>query len=226
MESVLDDEISAAKDIGVTVERGKGLPLRTLEDRPYLRYSDQATFYPLKYLRGVVEALAQKGARLHPNSAVIEVKEEKDRVELKLESGHTVTAGHAVIATNSPIYDLVALHTKQAPYRTYAMGFEIEAGKLDDALYWDTEEPYHYVRLTPGRDGKDIVIVGGEDHKTGGADDANARFAALTSWAKTLIPDLGSERYRWSGQVMDTLDYCGFIGRQLAHPRPDPRPGK
>lgn len=102
VESVLDDEISAAKDIGVTVERGKGLPLRTLEDRPYLRYSDQATFYPLKYLRGVVEALAQKGARLHPNSPVIEVKEEKDRVELKLESGHTVTAGHAVIATKFP----------------------------------------------------------------------------------------------------------------------------
>jgi glycine/D-amino acid oxidase-like deaminating enzyme/nitrite reductase/ring-hydroxylating ferredoxin subunit len=213
-ESVLDDEVSAAGKIGVTVERAKGLPLRTLEDRPFLRYPDQATFHPLKYLRGVAKALSAKGARLHPGTAVVEVNEKDDRVELKLESGQTVTAGHAVIATNSPIHDLVAVHTKQAPYRTYAMGFEIESGKLDDALYWDTQDPYHYVRLTSGEDGKDIVIVGGEDHKTGEADDADARFAALTSWAKTIIPDLGPERYRWSGQVMDTLDYCGFIGRE------------
>lgn len=213
-ESVLDDEVSAAGKIGVTVERAKGLPLRTLEDRPFLRYPDQATFHPLKYLRGVAKALSAKGARLHPGTAVVEVNEKDDRVELKLESGQTVTAGHAVIATNSPIHDLVAVHTKQAPYRTYAIGFEIESGKLDDALYWDTQDPYHYVRLTSGEDGKDIVIVGGEDHKTGEADDADARFAALTSWAKTIIPDLGPERYRWSGQVMDTLDYCGFIGRE------------
>jgi glycine/D-amino acid oxidase-like deaminating enzyme/nitrite reductase/ring-hydroxylating ferredoxin subunit len=218
-ESVLDDEVSAAGEIGVTVERGKGLPLRTLEDRPFLRYPDQATFHPLKYLRGVAEALTAKGARLHSDTAVVEVNEKSDRVELKLESGHTVTADHAVIATNSPIHDLLALHTKQAPYRTYAMGFEIEPGKLDDALYWDTQDPYHYVRLTPGEDGKDIVIVGGEDHKTGEADDADARFAALTSWAKTLIPGLGHERYRWSGQVMDTLDYCGFIGREAGSTR-------
>jgi glycine/D-amino acid oxidase-like deaminating enzyme/nitrite reductase/ring-hydroxylating ferredoxin subunit len=218
-ESVLDDEVSAADEIGVSVERGKGLPLRTLEQRPFLRYPDQATFHPLKYLRGVAKALSAKDARLHPDTAVVEVNEKDDRVELKLESGHTVTAGHAVIATNSPIHDLVALHTKQAPYRTYAMGFEIERGKLDDALYWDTQDPYHYVRLTSGEDGKDIVIVGGEDHKTGEADDADARFAALTSWAKTLIPDLGPERYRWSGQVMDTLDYCGFIGRESGSAR-------
>lgn len=218
-ESVLDDEVSAAGEIGVNVERGKGLPLRTLEDRPFLRYPDQATFHPLKYLRGVAEALSAKGARLHRDTAVVEVNEKDDRVELKLESGHTVTADHAVIATNSPIHDLIALHTKQAPYRTYAIGFEIESGKIDDALYWDTQDPYHYVRLTSGEDGKDIVIVGGEDHKTGEADDADARFAALTSWAKTLIPDLGPERYRWSGQVMDTLDYCGFIGREAGSKR-------
>ncbi len=218
-ESVLDDEVSAAGEIGVAVERGKGLPLRTLEDRPFLRYPDQATFHPLKYLRGVAKALSAKGARLHPGTAVVGVNEKDDRVELKLESGHTVTADHAVIATNSPIHDLVALHTKQAPYRTYAMGFEIERGTLDDALYWDTQDPYHYVRLTSGENGKDIVIVGGEDHKTGEADDADSRFAALTSWAKTLIPDLGPERYRWSGQVMDTLDYCGFIGREAGSKR-------
>lgn len=212
--SVLDDEVTAAKDIGVAVERDKGLPLRTLGDRPYLRYPGQAAFHPLKYLRGIAKALADGGCRIHPSSAVLEVAEKEERVEVRLASGRVITAGHAVVATNSPIHDLVSLHTKQAPYRSYAMGFELERGVLDDALYWDTEDPYHYVRLTAGEDGKDILIVGGEDHKTGEADDSEARFAALTSWIKTLVPELGPERYRWSGQVMDTLDYCGFIGRE------------
>jgi hypothetical protein len=27
-----------------------------------------------------------------------------------------------------------------------------------------------------------------------------------------LLPDLGKELHRWSGQVMDTIDYCAFIG--------------
>jgi glycine/D-amino acid oxidase-like deaminating enzyme/nitrite reductase/ring-hydroxylating ferredoxin subunit len=218
-ESVLDDEVSAAGEIGVTVERGKGLPLRTLEDRPYLRYPAQATFHPLKYLRGLARAIASKGGRLHPASPVTEISGDGDVVRLKLASGHMVEAAHAVVATNSPIHDLVALHTKQAPYRTYAMGFELDRGELADALYWDTEDPYHYVRLTPGAEGKDILIVGGEDHKTGEADDAHARFAALASWIKTLVPALGPERFRWSGQVMDTLDYSGFIGREAGSER-------
>lgn len=218
-ESVLDDEVSAAGEIGVTVERGKGLPLRTLEDRPYLRYPAQATFHPLKYLSGVAQAIVSKGGRLYPASPVTEISEDGDVVRLKLASGHTVEAVNAVVATNSPIHDLVALHTKQAPYRTYAMGFELDRGELADALYWDTEDPYHYVRLTPGAEGKDVLIVGGEDHKTGEADDAHARFAALASWIKTLVPALGPERFRWSGQVMDTLDYSGFIGREAGSER-------
>lgn len=217
--SVLDDEVSAAGHIGVAVERGNGLPLQTLEDRPYLRYPDQATFHPLKYLQGIAKALEDKGVSLHPFSAVEKISEDQNGVQIRLASGLTVDAADVVVATNSPIHDVFALHTKQAPYRTYAMGFEIERGALADALYWDTEDPYHYVRLTAGANGKDVLIVGGEDHKTGEVDDAPKRFAAIESWIKTLIPDLGSELYRWSGQVMDTLDYGAFIGRESKRAR-------
>ena len=86
-------------------------------------------------------------------------------------------------------------------------------GALPDALYWDTEEPYHYVRLQPGDQKTDYVIVGGEDHKSGEANDGEQRFARLESWARPLIPDLKTVVHRWSGQVLDTIDYAGFIGR-------------
>jgi len=93
------------------------------------------------------------------------------------------------------------------------MAFEISKGSLPDALYWDTEDPYHYVRLQPEAGKTDYIIVGGEDHKSGEANDAEQRFARLESWARPLIPDLREVTHRWSGQVLDTIDYAGFIGR-------------
>jgi hypothetical protein len=84
-----------------------------------------------------------------------------------------------VVATNSPISNLFALHTKMAPYRSYAMAFEVRAGTLPDALYWDTLDPYYYVRLQPCDKQTDYVIIGGEDHKSGEADDARSRLESF-----------------------------------------------
>ena len=64
------------------------------------------------------------------------------------------------------------------------------AAPFPDALYWDTLDPYHYVRLQPGEGRTDYLIVGGADHKSGEADDAEVRFEALEAWARNLIPAL------------------------------------
>jgi len=123
-----------------------------------------------------------------------------------------VLASQAVVATNAPINDRYTIHSKQAPYRTYAMAFSVRKDAVPDGLYWDTLEAYHYVRLQPGRGETDILIVGGADHKSGEADDADARFLALEAWMRNLLPDLGKELHRWSGQILDTIDYAAFIG--------------
>lgn len=210
--SVLDDEIKAAAKLAITVKGGKGLSLVGLEDTPYLRYPNQATFHPLKYLQGLCEAIEAKGGFLHPNTAVDELQEQGAGVRARLANGHWVAASTAVVATNSPIHTTTGFHTKQAPYRTYAMAFDVKTGEVEDKLYWDSLDPYHYVRVTSGPKGRDRLIVGGEDHKSGEADNAAARFVALDAWIRTLVPSLGEETHRWSGQVMDTLDYSGFIG--------------
>jgi len=31
---------------------------------------------------------------------------------------------------------------------------------------------------------------------------------------RNLLPDLGGELHRWSGQIQDTIDFAGFIGAQ------------
>jgi Rieske Fe-S protein len=129
-----------------------------------------------------------------------------------LTDGEVITATDVVSATNSPIVGRLTLHTKMAPYRTYAMAFAVPKGAVPDALYWDTLEAYHYVRLQPGEQ-EDALIVGGEDHKTGEADDAPRRFEALERWARARFKDLGALTHRWSGQVLEPVDFAGFVGR-------------
>jgi glycine/D-amino acid oxidase-like deaminating enzyme/nitrite reductase/ring-hydroxylating ferredoxin subunit len=209
---VIDQELDAVRAVGAPVHRLVGVPLNGCEGRQALRYPRQATFHPLKYLAGVAGVCHQRGASFYADSPVIEVIEEGAHVTVKTARG-AIRAGHAVVATNSSISDRFALHTKTAPYRTYVVAFEIARDTLPDALYWDTEDPYHYVRLQPGSGRRDFLLVGGEDHKSGEADDAGKRLARLQAWARELIPNLGVVAQEWSGQVLDTVDYAGFIGR-------------
>ena len=99
-------------------------------------------------------------------------------------AGHIIRAGAALFATNSPVNDRVKIHTKQVPMRTYVIAGQGAAGSVEDALVWDTLRPYHYVRLQPAGDGQDWLIVGGEDHRSGTANDMEDRFAKLEDWTR------------------------------------------
>ena len=211
--SDLDPQLDSARQLGVKVKDDRGLPFKGQENTRYLSYADQATFHPLKYLRGVAQALQQNRGQLYSNTSVTSTEENEQGVVVATEGGPRVRAKFAVVATNSPISNIVAIHTKEAPYRTYAMAFSIPRGTLPDQLYWDTADPYHYVRLSPGRGATDYLIVGGADHKTGEADDGNVRFEGLEAWTRNLVPKLGRETHRWSGQVLEPVDHTAFIGR-------------
>ena len=211
-EGILDREFEATRKVGMEVHREKGVPFIGQAKTPALRYPNQATFHPLKYLAGLAAAIREGGSRFYADTIVEQVKETDHGVEIATAAGHRVLASQAVVATNAPVNDRYAIHSKQAPYRTYAMAFSVPKDGLPDGLYWDTLEAYHYVRLQPGRGKTDILIVGGADHKSGEADDADARFLAIEAWMRNLLPDLGKELHRWSGQILDTIDYAAFIG--------------
>jgi len=95
----------------------------------------------------------------------------------------------------------------------------IPRGTLTHALYWDTLDPYHYIRLQEvdplldTRRTEELLIVGGEDHKTGQADDAEERFKRLEEWTRQRFPSIGNIEFRWSGQILEPVDYMAFIGR-------------
>jgi glycine/D-amino acid oxidase-like deaminating enzyme len=183
-----------------------------------LRFPNQARFHPLRYLIGVRRAIERAGGQLFADTAIVSVKETGNGVSATTESGHTISARWVVDATNAPFVNRLAVHTKQAPYRTYVMTAPVPKGSVIDALIWDTENPYHYVRIHQ-RANDDLLIFGGEDHKSGTSDDAEKRLRRLEAWARERFPMLGPVRNAWSGQIYEPTDYLPFIGRSPGHKR-------
>jgi glycine/D-amino acid oxidase-like deaminating enzyme/nitrite reductase/ring-hydroxylating ferredoxin subunit len=221
---VLDRELDAALRAGLGgVERLPRSPLASFDTGPCLRFPRQGQFHPLKYLAGLARAIGRHGGRIFTGTHAENIKGGTPAT-IKTKAGPVVTAGSVVVATNTPVNDLVAIHTKQAPYMSYVIGGVVPRGSVAKALYWDTLDPYHYVRLQAlpagGAQGsagmsaaEEVLIVGGEDHKTGQADDQAERYARLEAWARERFPMMKEVAFRWSGQVMETIDGLAFIGR-------------
>jgi glycine/D-amino acid oxidase-like deaminating enzyme/nitrite reductase/ring-hydroxylating ferredoxin subunit len=210
--AVLDEELEAAHRAGLKeVKRVERAPLEQFDTGPCLRFPHQAQFHPLRYLDGLSSAIEEKGGLIFNKTHAEEFKGGR-HCQVTTTQGPVVSCGAIVVATNSPVNDWVAIHTKQAAYRTYVVGMRVPRESVTRALYWDTSDPYHYVRLQKELK-HEVLLVGGEDHKTGQADDAGERFGRLEAWTRERFPVVGETEFRWSGQVMEPVDSLAFIGR-------------
>ena len=216
-EDLLERELKAAHRAGLNdVEQVGRAPIAGFETGLCLRFPRQAQFHPLKYLAGLKRAIERDGGRIFTGTHVSKIKGGGDaRVETS--NGFAVTADAIVIATNTPINNIVTIHTKQASYTSYVIAARIPRGSVTRALYWDTADPYHYVRVqsvsAKNGDEYDLLLVGGEDHKSGQADDGDQRYAHLEAWGRERFPMIERIEMRWSGQVMEPVDGLAFIGR-------------
>ena len=208
----IEKEWHAARDAGFA-DSALLATVPGLKTGKAIHFPRQARFHVMKYVVGLVDALRGRGVRIFGGTRVLSVREDDDGIAAETENGHTIRALHAVIATNSPINDVLAMHTKQAPYRTYVFASSVPKGLVPDALIWDSDDPYHYVRIEPRLE-DDLVIVGGEDHKSGLENDGTNRIAKLHAWAARLLgTTLAEPVFAWSGQVYEPVDHVSFAGR-------------
>jgi len=209
---ILDRELEAAHRAGLTdLEIVERAPIKSYDTGPALRFPRQAQFHPLKYLAGLARAIERDGGKIFTGTHAGKI-EGGETARIETAKGQVVTADAVVVATNTPVNDLIEIHTKQAGYLTYVIGARVPKGSVVRALFWDTPSPYHYVRVE-SIDDHDVLILGGEDHKSGQKDDANVRFAALERWSRARFPMIEEIAYRWSGEVMEPIDGLAFIGR-------------
>lgn len=219
----LDGELEAALRARVWgVEKVERAPFDTFVTGPALRFPGQAQFHPLRYAAGLVRAILRDGGRIFTETRATAI-EGGLPAHVYTGAGPVVTADDVVVATNTPFDDRFVMHSKQAPYLSYVIGALVPRGSVPKALFWDMEEPYHYVRLqslspshvwegdeAPGA--HEVLLIGGEDHKTGQGDQGD-RYERLEAWARERFPMIESVRFRWCGQVMESFDGLGFVGR-------------
>lgn len=202
----LEAEHVAARRAGAAVERVERL---TAFPRAVgaLRFAQQAQLLPLAYLATLAERLrASGGVSLYEQTTVLDI-EGDGPLRLSTSTGATVTAEALVLATHAPLVKL-KLQLELTQYRSYAV-----AGKTKQplgGLFWDMNDPYHYVRDAEIH-GVRYLIVGGGDHRTGVAPDggADAPFHDVDDFAARLgiVPSK-----RWSAQVVESADGLPFIG--------------
>jgi glycine/D-amino acid oxidase-like deaminating enzyme/nitrite reductase/ring-hydroxylating ferredoxin subunit len=211
----LQEDATLARDLGFDAEYVEAVPL---VNRPGVRLTDQARIQPRAYLAGVAKAFVALGGRLYEHSAADEFCDEPRAVKV---NGHTVRCEDVVIGTHNPLVGLAGVagatlfQTKLALYTSYVIAGRVPSGVVSDALWWDTSDPYYFLRVEPHRD-FDIVIFGGEDHKTGQQADTVDCYRRLEERLAALIPRV-DVTHRWSGQVIETPDGLPYIGQSAEH---------
>ena len=205
----LQEEAALADDLGFEARFIDAVPFH---GTPGIEFGGQAKFHPRKYLSALAKSIHGDGSHIFEHTESEEISEQPLGVKA---NGHTLSCEFVVIATHTPLMgktnmaSAIALQTKLYLYSSYVLGGRLPAGTVPEALYWDTADPYHYLRVDSHR-GFDYAIFGGKDHKTGQQDPETA-YRELEAEAARLLPQM-EITHRWSGQVIETNDGLPFIG--------------
>jgi len=209
----LEKELEAAWRAGfVQAQLLDITPLRGLTEHPCICFPNQARFNPGLYINGLLRELERMEVPIYRDARVLSW-EAKDGVRLKTDNDFEVNCEKVVFACNDPFVRF-KYYTMHAPYRSYVMTFEVPENIESDGLYWDTSDPYHYLRFAKNPKGPGRVLVsGGEDHKTGQKEHAEECWKNLEGWTRYNLPWTGRETARWSGQILETIDGLAFLGQ-------------
>jgi glycine/D-amino acid oxidase-like deaminating enzyme/nitrite reductase/ring-hydroxylating ferredoxin subunit len=206
----LEQEAALAHELGFDAKYMDRTPFVGL---PGVVFGGQARIHPAKYLAALSTLVDGDGSFVFEETACDGVEDDPLSVKAR---GHDISCEYVVLATHTPLMgktnmaSATLLQTKLYLYTSYVIGGRVAKGTVPDLLFWDTADPYHYLRIDAQPD-HDVVIFGGNDHKTGQAEDEQKCFDQLESKARALIPGL-DVTHHWSGQVIETNDGLPFIG--------------
>jgi glycine/D-amino acid oxidase-like deaminating enzyme/nitrite reductase/ring-hydroxylating ferredoxin subunit len=203
----LREDASFAEEFGFDAAYLDSVPFM---ERPGVRFADQALIHTGKYLG----ALAEKtSAQIFEKTAVSKFDAEK---HVARANGHRIKYDRVVLATNNPLVGEAGMigsmffQTKLTLYTSYVVSGKLPRGTAPIASFWDTNDPYSYLRIHPEAKW-DYAIYGGHDHKTGQVRNTETCYRKVEKDFRELFPE-GRIDHRWSGQVIETTDGLPFIG--------------
>ena len=184
-----------------------GLPARwhdTLDvpfpARAAVELPDQMQIDPVQALAALARAAAALGVRIVEHSRVTGLKAQgrgdDAYVDVTSHSG-TLTARDVLLATASPALDRGPTVASMEPERSYLCAFEFPGG-LEEGMYGSVESPVRSLRTVPVGD-REVLLVGGNGHRTGTARGTGSKIDSLREYAEKYFP--GAEMtHGWSAQ--------------------------
>lgn len=170
---------------------------------------NQAQFHPLHYLKHLAEAVLEAGGKIYENTAAKEIKE-GDRPKVLTRNGHQIFSDYVACCTHFPFHDKKGFYfARLEPSRSYVLAVKPKT-PYPGGMYLSIDQPSRSLRSVT-IDGEEMVLVGGESHKTGQGEDTIKHYQALESFAEGVF-GIESIPYRWSAQDLITLDKIPYIG--------------
>jgi glycine/D-amino acid oxidase-like deaminating enzyme/nitrite reductase/ring-hydroxylating ferredoxin subunit len=181
-----------------------------IEAKAALMMKNQAQFHPLKYLKVLLDDAVNAGCMVFENTTATDIEDDDLQPKVVTKSGFKVTCNQVIIASHFPFYDLPGLYfARMYPDRSYAIGIKTDK-EYPGGMYISADSPTRSIRYTP-INGEKLIIIGGENHKTGQGIDTIQHFEALEAFAEEVF-GIKEYDYRWSAQDLVTLDKLPYIG--------------
>ncbi|MEO5803766.1 MAG: FAD-binding oxidoreductase [Verrucomicrobiota bacterium] len=206
----LEEDAQLARELGFDAEFIESVPYA---NRPGVKFSHQAKFHPYKYLAPLLQSIPGEGSYVFENTEAKEVEEKPLTIHArknKIRCSYLMIATHTPLLGKTGVFKGTLFQTKLALYTSYVLGAKLPSGTVPEALFWDTGDPYYYLRIDRRAD-HDYAIFGGEDVKTGQEDSSEKVFESLQTQLKKVLPS-AEVQHRWLGQVVETDDGLPFIG--------------
>jgi glycine/D-amino acid oxidase-like deaminating enzyme/nitrite reductase/ring-hydroxylating ferredoxin subunit len=205
--SQAEDEAQAASEAGLPASLCDATPL------PYpieaaVRFDDQAEFHVRRYLLALAETLTAAGCRIYEHSRAVEV-DTAEACVVKTPGGR-VTADRVVLATHYPFLDRSLAFARVYPQRSYAVLARVGHAP-PEGMFISAEAPTRSIRGVPA-EGEELLLVGGEGHRTGAGGDTEERYHRLEAFAREHW-DVRSIEHRWSAQDNTTIDTLPYVGK-------------
>ncbi|MDG6256764.1 MAG: FAD-dependent oxidoreductase [Methanomicrobiaceae archaeon] len=208
-EERIRDEVRAARSLRLpaTFDTDVPLPVATYGA---IRFDNQAQFHPGKYLNGLAREIPGDGSAIYEETRALEIQEGEPMV-VKTGRG-CVRATDVIQATHVPFHDKPGLYfARLHQSRSYALAMRMNE-TFPDGMFINAESPARSLRSQPA-EGGELVLVAGDEHRTGEGNPTFDHYRHLEEWARSLY-SVQSIDYRWSTQDTMPLDRVPYIGRQ------------
>lgn len=177
-----------------------------------IKLPGQARFHPLQYLQGLLQVILDKGGTVYEHTMIGEKVDKDGGLTLYTEGEKLkIKCRHAISASHFPFYDGGALYfSRLHAERSYCLAIQPETD-YEGGMYLSAGDPTRSLRAVEWG-GQRLVIVGGDNHKTGQGICTFGHYENLELFAGELL-GIKSIPYRWSAQDLITLDRVPYIGK-------------